>query len=133
MAENESLENLILRKEKFQGQLQKVTKEMESISDTFQSLRNELNDINKKLNQYKVSMKKNITVSDHAVLRFIERSGQFVTIDGEQINIDNIRQSLITPEIRRCHDVLGGGMYPLENTKVSVVIKENTIVTVTVR
>lgn len=133
MTENESLEQLVARKDKFQHQLKNLTNTMTEISDVFNSLKNELNDINKKIGQYKLTLKKDITVTDHAVLRYIERSKKFVTSEGDPINIDQIRSSLLTDEVKKYHSVLGNGIYPLENEKVSVVIKDNTIVTVTVK
>lgn len=78
-----------------------------------QALQEEINELKKE---------EGLILSEHATLRYLERV--------ELIPIDQVKEKIITDELVRLHNVLGNGTYPVGDTGVSVVIKNNVIITI---
>lgn len=66
---------------------------------------------------------KALTVSEHAILRYLERI--------EQVDIERVRTILLDPQIIMCHKKLGNnGEYPSADNTFRVKVKNNVITTV---
>lgn len=66
---------------------------------------------------------KDLIVSEHAILRYLER------IEG--LDLDRVRKILLDPQIIDCHKKLGNnGEYPSLDSSFRVKIKNNVITTV---
>jgi hypothetical protein len=64
-----------------------------------------------------------LKVSDHAVVRFIERI--------KVVSVNQVWEELITPQVVRYYHQLGDGTYPINDYScIRVVIKDAVIVTV---
>ena len=81
-----------------------------------------------KVNQKKASIKKqienltkNFTVSEHALLRYIEKS--------YNINLNDISNNILKNESLVKYDLFGNGEYPI-NKGLKAVIKDKVIVTI---
>lgn len=93
--------------------------------ERFQRAQASLAEINKKKTLLSKEMKKltaTLTVSEHAIIRYIER------VIG--IQRDDIAGKILTPEIQQIHKEMGNGKFPIEDGKARVVIKDNVIVTI---
>lgn len=60
-------------------------------------------------------------LSDHAIVRYLERTGQ--------LDREAIKEDILTPEIVSHIRHLGSGKYPLGNG-LRIVVKDNTVVSV---
>lgn len=112
--------------EKAQSELKEVKKELEELHLEMKSLGNQMNDkksvagnLRKKLKDAEKAKK--IHITDHALLRYIER---ILGIDVEQI-----RNEILTEETRYQVFVLGDGKYPVNNDHY-VIIRDNALITV---
>jgi len=87
-------------------------------------LEKQRDDSKKKKEQLAQRLKpKELIVSEHAILRYMER------IEG--VNIERVRKILLDPQIVNCHKKLGNnGEYPSTDSRFSVKIKNNVITTV---
>lgn len=64
-----------------------------------------------------------IKVSDHAIVRYLERV--------EHINMDDIKLQIVNPDNQKAINVLGDGIYPLKkHSHIRIVVQDNTVVTV---
>lgn len=64
-----------------------------------------------------------LKVTDHALLRYIERVQNF--------DVESVRRSIITPELQEMAKLLGGnGDYVLLEMKLKLVMKNYTIITI---
>lgn len=93
--------------------------------ERFQTSQARMTELNKRrdiLNKKLEKITAKLTISEHAIIRYIER------VIG--INIDEITNKILTPEIEAMYNNLGSGKFPIEGGKARVVIKNNVIVTV---
>lgn len=63
-----------------------------------------------------------LVVSEHAILRYLERV--------ELIPVEEIPAKILTQEVIRIYNVIGGGKIPLGETGKHLVIKGNTVITI---
>jgi hypothetical protein len=66
-----------------------------------------------------------IVVSEHAILRYLER------VAG--VNLDEVREKILSPSVRKYIDELGSGKFPQngsETGKYRVVVKNRVVTTV---
>lgn len=95
-----------------------------------QSIKNEINSqitellakkraICKKIDQ---ASRKNLIISEHAIIRYLERV--------KQLDLEQIKNEILTEENKTLMKNLGDGKYPIKNTKHRAVLKDGVIVTV---
>ena len=65
---------------------------------------------------------KNIVVTEHAILRYLERA--------MGLDLDQVRKEILTNEVEQLSKNMGNGKYPIGNG-CRVVVKNNTVVSVT--
>lgn len=84
----------------------------------------DINNIQKQIDEIK-TYSSELIISDHAVLRYLERV--------KEIDVEEIKKEIITPQIKNIITTLGtsSGTYP-SGTGYSVVFKKNTAVTILV-
>jgi len=84
----------------------------------FEQKRNELKALNSELEK----MQQEISVSEHALLRYLERK--------YNLDFDEIINEILLPPLRSQIESLGSGTYPL-NRSLRAVVKNKVVVTVT--
>jgi len=109
-----------------QSQRDKEEAKLPSLREAVKVAREELSRVANrvaKLNQDIESLTdKEITISEHAILRYIERTGE--------IDTDHIRARILPEQVKHQAQVLGDGNYPI-GEGCRIVVKGNTVVTVT--
>lgn len=115
--EGSELKRLKAYKAELEGQLPVLKRQMKDASSAFNLAQNKVDKLEADIKA--LESKKELTVSDHAVLRYIER------VMG--INLDNIRTDIIE-QVEKHYDVLGDGKYPIDNGRT--VIQNGVIVTI---
>lgn len=111
--------NLLIRdlKDK-RAELKKLTKSKGGNIEKIKELRLAINTMQKDVDRHK--QPNGIYVSDHAVLRFIERVMGFDT--------EMVKERILTKELKKIIHINGDGHYPVEDFKV--VVKGKTIATI---
>lgn len=110
----------------YQTQLKKTKESAEFIRNTIKGHRAELTQKEKQIHRLEREIKnltsKELTVSEHAILRYCERV--------LNIDIEEIRNNILNDELKRQVSVLGNnGTYPVEGT-YQAVIRDGIIVTI---
>lgn len=70
----------------------------------------------------KLRKSQNLVISDHAMVRYLERC--------EGVDIEAIENKLLSTELLSYYKNLGDGTYPINEGKLRVVIKNGVIVTI---
>lgn len=94
-------------------QLSAIQKEINNLKDKQVGLEKDVNEI--------MNCKLELVVTEHAILRYLERSSC--------INIEDVKSKIMSENVIKQFAVLGNGQYPIANG-LRVVIRGNTIVTV---
>lgn len=85
-----------------------------------QELRQCNQDINRTEKMIRLIQQKDLVVSEHAILRYIERI--------EQLHPSQVVERIVTPRLKEMVETLGNGTYPIED--FVVVVRDNVVVTV---
>lgn len=110
------LKELRTRKTKLEAELMTACTEQKDINKKINDIKTKIKTIDKKI---ETSTKK-IVVSEHALLRYLERK--------LGINLEELQGEIITPKLEELVKTLGSGQYPAEGCKL--VVKDNVIVTI---
>lgn len=89
----------------------------EGIDEQLQLCNKQLNEVEKHIRLHK---KKELSVSDHAILRYQERV--------EVIDPSLVPDKILTPQLRKMVETLGNGTFPVDGFQV--VVQGNTVITV---
>ena len=103
-----------LRLKVLQKEISNAQEDVKLAQKRFNSLQTEAS----KLTLSLMTPNKNIGISDHAILRYIERKFK--------LNIDDIRNEILTPER---YSAIKAGATKIKTEYVDFIIKDNTIVT----
>ena len=124
MSNGVALESLLKQKqtylEKILGNIKAKKEEKKSLEKELDELLFKENSLKKEIKDLKMSSS-DIIISEHAILRYIER---VLNIDIEQIK-SKIQESIEIDQIK----VLGNGIYPITDS-TKAVIRNNVIVTI---
>ena len=86
----------------------------------------QLNDTCRKVEEIKTTVRKikcdEITVSEHAIIRFIERV--------DEIDTEAIKREILSDDTIAKIRTLGNGKYPINEGKNKIVVKNNVVITV---
>lgn len=118
--EKEELKKLQSLLTKQKSEVEMIEREKELVEERLDVAKKGLEKINKEISTIKKNSK--LILSEHAMLRYIERS--------LKINLKDIEAEIITDNLRTQYKVLGNGKYPIGNG-CKAVIRDNVIVTVT--
>lgn len=109
-----------------QGRLEKEKAERASLLAQLEDLNKRIGESNRRMNdlkgQIKGLVKEELIVSEHCILRYLERI--------ELIPIEQVEAKILTDELKRMVSVLGGGKFPLGDTGKHVVVKQNVCITI---
>ena len=115
---SQKLKQLQSRAAKLESEIKFLKQEMEEKQGDYHKARLQLKDIKYEIGQLK---DKDIVVSEHAMLRYLERA--------MGLDLDDIKQAILTEEIKAYVGKLGNGKYPIGNG-LRVVVKDNVVVSV---
>lgn len=115
----ETLKSLQTHKSKLESKLTKQKFERTEISQQVSKTEQQIKFIEYKISAFK---EKELRVSEHAILRYLERK--------EGIDIKEIKEKILSPWVRTCHEQLGSGKFPLKDNDLKAIIKDNVVVTI---
>jgi predicted nuclease with TOPRIM domain len=113
------LKELQSRREKLKNIIHGLKQEQSEISRELTQKENKLKNIMEEISH--LSPKKTI-VSEHAMLRYIER------VIGTDLK--EIKDSIVDPELEKLMGCLGNGKYPIQDGKFQIIVKDGTVTTV---
>jgi len=111
------LKALQSRKARLQGQLPSLKSDMQEASHAYSKALNSVKNIDNEIEM--LTKDDSLVVSEHAMLRYIER---VVGVD-----LEDMRQDIIS-QVEAPYRSLGNGKYPIHGGRV--VVKDNVIITV---
>jgi hypothetical protein len=111
------LKTLQVQKSQLELEIANINKELKELSIVKLEKVNKVKSIQKEI----IEITADITISEHAVLRFLER------VRGE--DLESIKQQILSEDLKKQIQVLGDGTYPVKDFKV--LVRNNIIVTVT--
>lgn len=118
----EEMKQLESIKTKLQGEIEGLKTQKSNISKEITLKQNHVQEIVKKIKILSQGKENEIIISEHAILRYIER---VLAIPLEEIN-----QKLLPDKLMEQIKILGDGSYPVEEGKYRIIVKDNVIVTV---
>lgn len=110
---NNQIKDLDIKLEVAKNQKQIYTSEINTLTQKKSRLQSEISKIQ--------SENKSITISDHAIIRYIER------VIG--VNIEDIKAHILTEDLETKIKTLGNGKYPMKDGG-RVVVKNKNVVTI---
>jgi TolA-binding protein len=117
---NSVLKQLHSQASKIEGDIESLDMERNRINKEMVNKREQLKEIKAKITSIH-EHNKDLLVSEHAIIRYLERV--------EGFNFHEIRHKIITEKLKEQFKVLGNGTYPIDG-KFSVKIQNNVIVTI---
>ena len=118
--EREEIKQLESIKSELSAKLHGLKVQKNTIDREINSTNQNINNLNNKID--KLKERGSLIVSEHAIIRYIER------VLG--ISIDEISQKILGNEIEKQIETLGNGTYPINDNEFKIVIKDNVVVTV---
>ena len=116
----EELKKLNTLQVKLQSEIEAIKIEREILNNKLQSAERNLGKIQEEIKKLKEGNK--IIVSEHAMLRYIER------VLG--INLKEIEKRILTDEVKEQYKIVGNGRFPI-NDEFRALIRDNVVVTIT--
>lgn len=120
------MKNKTLELKKLKTLESKTTNEINLLKDEINIINQKLSVLNTERTNIRKQIEKisnsEIIVSEHAMLRFIERE--------LGIDLNEIKTKILTDSIKEFYEKLGNGTFPIENTGLKAVIKDNVVLTV---
>jgi len=116
----EELKKLNTLQVKLQSEIEAIKIEREILNNKLQSAERNLGKIREEIKKLKEGSK--IIVSEHAMLRYIER------VLG--IDLKEIERRILTDEVKEQYKIVGNGRFPI-NDEFRVLIRDNVVVTIT--
>lgn len=117
--EKEELKKLQSLLTKQKSEVEMIEREKELVEERLDIATKRLNEMKKELNELKKNKK--MIVSEHAILRYLER------ILGLDLKV--IENEILTDDVVKQYKVLGNGKYPMGNG-YKAVIKDNVVLTI---
>lgn len=118
--DHEELKSLQTQRERLQGSINELRGQATEINTALAKKKSKLADINEKIKRIS---EKDIIITEHAILRYIER------VIG--IDIEDLKKRILDDETKEAIKKLGGsGTYPAKEGH-KVVLKKGSVVTVT--
>jgi len=124
--ENQTLKQLSSQLSKLEGDLEAMQIDIKNKQKEYSAKIKMANELKEKIN--KLVTLNEITISEHALLRYFERVLKF--------DMDEIKQNILTEEVLKLVEELGGsGTYPagkqdVDGDNYRVTLKNNVVVTV---
>lgn len=99
-------------------ELQRRLAKKKAAEESYIEIKNEV----ARLERFAQQANKPIKVTDHAIVRYLERAGG--------LDIDRIKKRILSKETENLVKTLGNGKYPLNKNKLVAVVENNIVVTV---
>lgn len=112
------LKQLQTRLAQKKGELTLLEQDSRLLNGKANKIRGEIAELNHKI---KLATKQ-LTLTEHAILRYIER------VMG--VNVEEVRSKILTDKLKKLNDEIGDGEFHLDGFKV--IVKENVITTIVV-
>ena len=116
----EELKKLNTLQVKLQSEIEAIKIEREILNNKLQNAERNLGKIREEIKKLKEGNK--IIVSEHAMLRYIER------VLG--IDLKEIERRILTDEVKEQYKIVGNGRFPI-NDEFRALIRDNVVVTIT--
>ena len=117
----EEMKQLESMKVVLEAKLASLKEQKQQLGQDMSSVASRLNIVSQRLKN--LQTEKPLTVSEHALLRYIERV--------EGINLDDIAAKIVADDqLQEEIRTLGNGQYPVNHGEFSVVVRDNVVVTV---
>ena len=116
----EELKKLNTLQVKLQSEIEAIKIEREILNNKLQNAERNLGKIREEIKKLKEGNK--IIVSEHAMLRYIER------VLG--IDLKEIERRILTDEVKEQYKIVGNGRFPI-NDEFRALIRDNIVVTIT--
>jgi hypothetical protein len=97
-----------------------IKSKLTSIQKEYEQKLKSINELQQKIKVYNAD--ENIRISEHAILRYIERVNN--------VDLKNIQKEILDDDVIRCSKMMGGTC-TIHKEKYSVVIKDCVVVTIT--
>lgn len=114
------------RLKEYQGRLEKLKAEQSVIVMRRKEIVKEEQEIGKKINHIKQEIAgltdKGLTLSEHAILRYIQRV--------EVVHPDEVYNRVITDDLKKMHGILGNGEFPLGDSGHFCIIRGNVVISI---
>ena len=117
--QTQELKNLQTRRAKLDLKSNSLSKEVSDLKKELSRYLNQISKIDIKIKE--LSNNKDIIVSEHAILRYLERK--------YSLNLDDIRAEIVSNTTRKLVYEFGSGKYPIGDSH-KVIIKNNVAITV---
>lgn len=114
------LKNLQSQLSRLEGEFESLKMQQNDIAVNIQHKKKHIEEVKNKIKQLQSNKKKALVVSEHAILRYLERV--------ENIDINSIIEKISTDKLKEMADVLGNGTFPVNGFSAKVI--DNVVVTV---
>jgi hypothetical protein len=121
--ETNILKGLQTQLERASGEFEALKLQQNEIIAHIQYKKKQVDDLKNKIKQFESTKNKPLIVSEHAILRYLERV--------EGLDINSVIEKIATPDIKKMAEVLGNGTFPSGNN-FSVKVNNNIAITVLV-
>lgn len=114
----------------YQGQLRKIEEKNAILKTDFSAIQKEYNSNLKVISNLKKDIErlklnnKGFFISDHAILRYLERV--------EKVDIKKVKSLILTDNVCQLHKKLGNGEFPSDCGLFKVIIRDNKVITIKV-
>jgi chromosome segregation ATPase len=115
------LKHYICELKKFEEERENLKNNIGVIQKQLNKINSEIDNLNNKITKLK-DKNKDLIVSEHAILRYLERV--------ENFNLDEIINKICIDDLKKMYQTLGNGTFPIKDSNFSVKIKNGVILTV---
>jgi len=115
---NQTLKHLNTRKAKLEVDVAQLLTDQIAAQDKYRKAKEQLKDLCAEVSR---ALEGEASVSEHAIIRYLER------VNG--LNLDTIREAILSPAMKKAIDSMGSGKYPIGNG-CRAVVKGKTVVSV---
>jgi len=106
------------KKKSIESEIEEEKYKRENQDEKIRKLNSELYKVNKRIN----NLTKNVVVSEHAIVRYMER------VMG--VDIQEIRDKILSDKFVKMVKELGNANYPIDGTTKKAVVKDNIVITI---
>lgn len=118
---HEELKQLQSRRDKLEVQLPEVRRAANESQRSLVKHEKQLREVKERIADIEEASKE-LVVSEHALLRYLER------VKG--VDLEEIKQEMLTNKTQELFETLGPGKYPIEGASARLVVKGSTVVSV---
>lgn len=115
---SQQLKQLQTRKAKLEVEVKDLEVASREAQSAYSKARNQLNKVTEEIDSLK---EKDVIVTEHAILRYLERA--------MGLNVDQVKDEVLPDNIKAQIAVLGNGKYPIDGG-YQIVVKDNAVVSV---